>query len=64
VLIRQYLERDFRKNLFSNIKKEDLKTLVLEVETKTAIEQGSVMGIITPLDTASIALQDGRKSIL
>jgi len=56
VLIRQYLERDFRKNPFSNIKKEDLKTLVLEVETKTAIEQGSVTGIITPLDTVSITL--------
>jgi len=27
-----------------------------EVETKTATEQGSVTGIITPLDTASIAL--------
>jgi len=58
------LERDFKENPFSNIKKEDLKTLVLEVETKTAIEQGSVTGIITLLDTASIALQDGRKSIL
>jgi len=56
VLIRQYLERDFRKNPFSDIKKEDLKTLVLEVETKTAIEQGLVTGIITPLDTASITL--------
>jgi len=38
VLIRQYLERDFGKNLFSDIKKEDLKILVLEVETETAIE--------------------------
>jgi len=28
----------------------------IKVETKTAIEQGSVTGIITPLDTASIAL--------
>jgi len=28
----------------------------IEVETGTAIEQGSVTGIITPLDTASIAL--------
>jgi len=56
VLIRQYLERDFRKNPFSNIKKEDLKTLALKVETKTAIEQGLVTGIMTPLDTASIAL--------
>jgi len=64
VLIRQYLERDFGKNLFSNIKKEDLKILALEVETKTAIEQGLVTGIITPLDTASIALRDGRKSVL
>jgi len=36
VLIRQYLERDFRKNPFSDIKKEDLKTLALEVKTETA----------------------------
>jgi len=56
VLIRQYLERDFGKNLFSDIKKEDLKILALKVETKTAIKQGLVTGIITPLDTASIAL--------
>jgi len=56
VSIRQYLERDFGKNLFSNIKKEDLEILALEVETKTAIEQGLVTGIIIPLDTASIAL--------
>ena len=28
----------------------------IEVETKTMIEQGLVTGIITPLDTASIAL--------
>jgi len=38
VLARQYLERDFKENLFSDIEKEDLKVLVLEVETKTAIE--------------------------
>jgi len=57
------LERDFRKNLFSDVKKEDLKTLVLEAETKTAIKQGLVTGIITPLDTASTTLQDGRSSI-
>jgi len=56
VLIRQYLKRDFGKNLFNNIKKEDLKILALEIETKTAIEQGLVTGIITPLDTASITL--------
>jgi len=56
VLIRQYLKRDFKKNPFSNIKKEDLKTLALEVKTKTAIEQGLVIGIIIPLNTASIAL--------
>ena len=29
---------------------------VIEVETKTTIECGLVIGIITPLDTASIAL--------
>jgi len=56
VLVRQYLERDFKKNPFSNIKRKDLKILVLEEEIKTAIEQGSVTGIITPLDTASITL--------
>jgi len=28
----------------------------IKVETETAIEQGLVTGIITPLDTASIAL--------
>ena len=38
MLIRQYLERDFKENLFSDVKKEDLKILVLEVETKTGIE--------------------------
>jgi len=54
MLVRQYLERDFKEDLFSDIKKEDFKTLVLEAETKT--EQGLVTGIITPLDTASIAL--------
>jgi len=56
MLVRQHLERDFKENLFSDVKKEDLKILVLEVETKTAIEQGLVIGIITSLDTASIAL--------
>jgi len=35
---RQYLERDFKENPFSDVKKEDLKILALEVETKTAIE--------------------------
>jgi len=38
VLIGQYLERDFKKNPFSNVKKEDLKILALEVETETATE--------------------------
>ena len=56
MLVRQYLERDFKENLFSDIKKEDFKILVLEVETKTTIEQGLVMGIIIPLDITSIAL--------
>jgi len=56
VLIRQYLERDFGKNPFSDIKKEDLKTSALEVKIKTAIEQGLVTGIIILLDTASITL--------
>jgi len=35
----------------------------IEVETKTTIERGLVAGIITPLDTASIALQNGRSNI-
>jgi len=56
VSARQYLERDFKENPFSDVKKEDLKTLILKVETKTAIEQGLVTGIITLLDMASIAL--------
>jgi len=34
----------------------NLREVILEVETKTAIKQGLVTGIITPLDTASIAL--------
>jgi len=37
MLIRQYLERDFKENLFSDVKKEDFKILALKVETKTAI---------------------------
>ena len=37
MLVGQYLERDFKENLFSDIKKKDLKILVLVVETKTAI---------------------------
>jgi len=42
----------------------NLNDAIIEVETETAIEQGLVTGIITPLDIVSIALQDGRKSIL
>jgi len=34
----------------------NLNNAIIEVETKTAIEQGLVTGIIIPLDTASIAL--------
>ena len=34
---------------------------MLEVETKTTIEQDLVIGVITPLDTMSIALRDGRR---
>jgi len=33
-----------------------------EAETKTTTERGSVNGIITPLDTESITLQDGRSN--
>jgi len=35
---------------------------VIEVETETTIERGLVTGIIILLDTASIALKDGRSS--
>ena len=55
MLVRQYLKRDFIENLFSNIKAEDLEILVLEVETKTAIEEGLVI-VMTLLNTISIAL--------
>ena len=34
----------------------NLNNIITEAETKTAIEQGLVTGIITPLDMASIAL--------
>jgi len=34
-----------------------------EVKTKTIIERGLVMGIITPLDTISIALQNNRSNV-
>ena len=53
--VRQYLERDFIKNPFSDIKVEDLEILALEVETKTATEEGLVI-VITLLDMMSIAL--------
>ena len=39
----------------------DLKTVIIEVETKSTIEQGLVMEVITLLDTASIALRDIRE---
>ena len=52
---RQCLERDFIENLFSDVKVEDLEILVLEAETKTAIEEELVI-VITLLDTMSIAL--------
>ena len=34
----------------------NLREVETEVETKTITEQGSVMGIVIPLDTISIAL--------
>jgi len=34
----------------------NLREVILEVETKTAIEQGLIIGIITPLDTVFIAI--------
>jgi len=35
----------------------------IEAETETTIERGLVTDIMTPLDTASIALQDGRSNV-
>ena len=55
MLVRQYLERDFKENPFSDIKADDLEILVLEAETKTAIKEGLVMVIIL-LGIMSIAL--------
>ena len=34
----------------------DLREVILEVETKTSIKQGSVTDVITPLDTISTTL--------
>jgi len=34
----------------------DLREVKIKIETKTIIEQGLITGIITPLDTISIAL--------
>ena len=53
--VRQYLERDFIENPFSDIKAKDLEILALEVETKTITEHRLVI-VITPLDIISIAL--------
>jgi len=39
----------------------DLGTAILEVETKTTIEQGLVMEVIILLDTVSITLRDIRE---
>ena len=36
---------------------------VIEVETETTTKRGLVMGIVTPLDTIFIALQDNRSNI-
>ena len=55
MLVRQYLERDFIENLFSDIKVEDLEILVLEVKTKTATKEGLVI-VKTLLNTMFIAL--------
>jgi len=41
----------------------DLREVEIEVETKTIIEQGLVMGIATLLDIISIALQDKRSNV-
>jgi len=35
----------------------------IEAETKTTTKRGLVMGIATPLNTISIALQDNRSNI-
>ena len=39
----------------------DLREVILEVETKTAIKQGLVIGVITLLDIIFIALRDVRE---
>ena len=47
---------------FSNNKVEDLKdTQQLEAETETITDDYLATGIVTPLDTISIALRDGRR---
>jgi len=53
------------KNLFtdlSNYKVIKEPKYILEAETETATELRLVIGIETPLDTMSIALQNRRKS--
>ena len=52
-------------NLFvnqSNYKVIKEPEYALKAKTKTVTKPRSVMGIETPLDTMSIALQDGRES--
>ena len=53
--VRQYLERDFKENPFSNVKAEDPEILLLKVETKTTTGEGLVM-VMTLLDIMSITL--------
>ena len=51
----KYLLINSDKKKIANKGRVNLK-YVIEVESKTAIEQGLVTGVITPLDTAFIAL--------
>jgi hypothetical protein len=56
------LEEGLNEDLFSNDKAEDLKdTQQSEAETETITDDYSATGIVTPLDTMSIALRDGRR---
>jgi len=53
------------KNLFTDLSDYEIieePEYALKTETETATKSGSVMGIETPLNIISIALQDRRKS--
>jgi len=41
----------------------DLREVKIKVETKTTTEHGLVTGVITPLNTISITLQNNRSNV-